>query len=290
MLFTTTFAAIGTEWQIDLYGDIAANRVDACMAAVQMRIYEFDLSYSRFRSDSLVSVMAQSAGKFDLPPDAGPMIELYNQLYDLTEGAMTPLIGQTLVEAGYDADYSFRETTLSTVPAWPEVASWDGKSLSLTQPALLDFGAAGKGYLVDLVSTVIEEYGFTAYTIDASGDLKHLGFGHEALRVGLEHPADATQVVGLAEIVGSSLCGSAGSRRRWGRWHHVINPHTLTSPEAVQAVWVVADSTILADALTTALFFVGPTRLLPQYNFEYVIIYEDMSARHSPNWPGELYS
>ncbi len=287
---TTTFEAIGTSWQIDLYDDHGDDRAEVCLAAVQERIDQFDLAYSRFRPDSLVSAMARKAGEYDLPADAGPMIELYQQLYDLTDAAMTPLIGQTLVEAGYDSSYSLRESTLTPVPAWPKVASWDGQRLALSQPALLDFGAAGKGYLVDLVSAVIEAHGFVAYTVDAGGDLKHRGAGREALRVGLEHPDDRAQVIGLAAITDASLCGSAGNRRRWGRWHHVVNPHTMSSPEAVKAVWVVAAEALMADALTTALFFVEPAQLLPSFDFEYVIIYEGMLAQASPNWPGQLYS
>ncbi|MBV6760325.1 FAD:protein FMN transferase [Rhodococcus opacus] len=51
---------------------------------------------------------------------------------------------------------------------------------------MTDVGAAGKGYLVDLVSRTLTEEGIDRFLVDASGDMRHRGA--EAVRVGLEHP------------------------------------------------------------------------------------------------------
>lgn len=290
MSATINFEAIGTTWRVDLGGDLSPDQIAVCMGAVMRRIGAFDRAYSRFRDDSTVSEMAKEAGDYDLPSDAGPMIALYNELYDLTDGAVTPMIGQTLVEAGYDASYSFQERQLSPVPAWPGVADWDGQRLKLQQPALLDFGAAGKGYLVDLVGEAIRAHGITGFTVDASGDMMHRSDDREFISVGLEHPSDPSQVIGVAELASASLCGSAANRRQWGNFHHIIDPHSLSPTREVLAVWVVAATTLLADGLSTALFFTTPERLISRYAFEYVVVASDLSVRYSPNFPGEVYS
>jgi FAD:protein FMN transferase len=284
------FEAIGTGWAIDVYEPVAQGDWAALTAAIQDRIERFDRTYSRFRADSLITRLAERAGVYEFPSDARPLFELYRELYGLTNGAMTPLIGQTLSDAGYDATYSLTPRKLTSPPAWDEVLEYRDSSLTLTQPALLDVGAAGKGYLVDLISELLEAAGLAAYWVDAGGDLRYRHPGGLPLRVGLEHPGDHTQAVGVAEIVNASLCGSATNRRVWDEYHHVINPHTLTSPQHLRAVWATAETTMLADALTTALFFVDAECLAGYYEFEYALVYADDSLVRSEGFPATFFT
>jgi thiamine biosynthesis lipoprotein len=284
--------AIGTHWEIDVFQPLGHVSPAALTKAIDERIEAFDLAYSRFRPDSLVSRMARAAGSYSLPSDAAPMMGLYRRLYDLTRGAVTPLIGQLLSDAGYDAEYSLKPGKLTPPPAWDDVMSFDPaiSKLTLTRPALLDFGAAGKGYLVDLLAAVLEDHGLTAYCVDGSGDMKHRGPAGHPLRVGLEHPGDPQQAVGVVELENFSLCGSAGNRRAWANFHHIFDPRTLASPNHLQAVWVTAATTMLADGLTTALYFSPAAELKGQFDFEYALINNDMSLEHSAGFPGEFFT
>ncbi len=288
-MFSYTFEAIGTHWQIDIYEQLALQERERLLSDIMARIHVFDVAYSRFREDSLVTTMSRAAGTYALPMDAEPMLKLYHALYTLTEGAFTPLIGQTLVEAGYDATYSLKSKELHTPPTWDEVLSWDTPNLTIKKPALLDFGAAGKGYLIDLVGEVLEDNSVHSFCIDAGGDILHRRADGELLRVGLEHPADLSQVVGVATIGNQSICGSAGNRRAWQGFHHTINPHTLTSPQHILATWTVAPSTMLADALSTCLYFIPAEKLRAHYHFEYLVLRADYSVETSSNFPAELF-
>lgn len=69
-----------------------------------------------------------------------------------------------------------------------------------------------------------------------------------------------------------------------------MNPFTLTSPRHIRAVWVVADTTFLADMLTTALFFVTPDVLLPHYAFAYAILDREGEMTFSLDFPGEFFT
>jgi len=285
-----SFSAIGTSWQIDIDQQLARYERELLFERVKRRIDIFDRAYSRFRPDSLVTEMSQKAGTFTLPPDAGPMLAVYRLMYELTDGLMTPLIGQALSDAGYDATYSLETKEMYVPPAWDDVMEWNAPTLSLRRPALLDFGAAGKGYLIDIIADVLADAGIRSFTVDAGGDMLHRDPSGKALRVGLEHPLDFQQVIGVASIANQSLCGSAGNRRAWGRFHHILNPQTLASPRDIAAIWVVAETTLLADALTTALFFVPASRLEPHVAFEYVIVRSDFSLEMSPGFPGEIFT
>ena len=285
--FSLALEAIGTAWNIRTGDHLPPSSAIRLEGAIRARIEEFDATYSRFRQDSLVTRMASAAGRYRLPDDAGPMMSVHEQLYRLTDGLMTPLVGQLLADAGYDADYSLRPGRLSPAPAWDDVMTYAGGILTLQRPVLLDFGAAGKGYLADLVAGVMQAHGCQDFVIDAGGDIVRRGGGR--LRVGLEHPANTEQAVGIAELGTGALCGSAGNRRSWAGFHHIIDPRRLESPRHIQALWVTAADGLTADALSTALFFVAPDRLA-EFDFEYAIINSDMSLQRSPGFPANFFT
>jgi thiamine biosynthesis lipoprotein len=291
-MITFTFEAIGTHWTVDIDKELSSEEEALLLRKIKGRIAEFDFAYSRFRDDSIVSQMARKAGEYRLPKDADAMIALYKKMYDITGGLVTPLIGKVLADAGYDASYSLVEKEMSRPKKWDGVLEWKDPILSVKEPALLDFGAGGKGYLVDIVSEILEENRIHSYCVDAGGDMRQRG--KDFLKVGLEHPhlpaqaGDVLMVIGTIEIKNESLCGSAGNRRKWGRFHHVISPETLSSPQDLLAVWTVAKTTLLADLLTTALFFVPPETLLEHFEFEYLIVRPDLSIERSENFNAEL--
>lgn len=282
------FEAIGTHWQIDIYQDISLEQQQALETAIRQRIAVFDKDYSRFREDSLVTAMSHNAGDYTLPEDALALFVFYKQLYDLTDGLVTPLVGNLLSDAGYDAQYSLQQKkALSAPPSWQEALAYDHPKLTITQPVLLDVGAAGKGYLIDIVALVLEAHGISAYCVDAGGDMIHRNTS--PIRVGLEDPGDTSKVIGVATLQNKSLCGSAGNRRAWGNMHHIIDPVSLQSPTTIRAVWVLAETTMLADGLTTALFFVSPEALSDVFSFEYLIVRDDYSVEQSSAFPAALF-
>ena len=58
----------------------------------------------------------------------------------------------------------------------------------------------------------------------------------------------------------------------------------------ILAVWAVADTTIVADAISTALFFVKPKDLERDFDFEYLIVKSDHTYSISPNLDCEIYT
>lgn len=278
------FEAIGTVWTVDTDESVD----DADRAAVVDVVVGFDRAWSRFRDDSLVTAMAASAGRWELPPEADALLGLYARLHDLTSGAVTPLVGRTLADLGYDAAYSLRPADeVAAVPSWSSL-DWQEPWLTTTEPLLLDVGAAGKGLLVDLVGERLQAY--EGLTVDASGDLLH--GGPDPLRVALEHPLDATVAVGVAELPsGAALCASATNRRAWGEGlHHVLDARTGRPTDDVLATWVVAPSCMLADGAATAAFFVPPTELDPALGVASARLHRDGRLETTAAFPGEMFT
>lgn len=275
-----SFDAIGTHWTISS----STNLTPAVKNSLHARIATFDETFSRFRQDSFVSRLSKESGTFALPPDALSLLQLYETLYQLTNGKVTPLIGQTLVDAGYDAAYSFSpKPTLHTPPRWEDTIAYDEATITMKQPALLDFGAAGKGYIVDIVAQLLEDAKLDSYLINAGGDIRHSG--QKSVTVGLENPTDSSEVIGAVVLQNQSLCASATSKRSWKGLHHIFDPSTQQPIKDLLATWTIADSAMVADGLATALFFVPPEALEEQFAFTCARLSSSMELSYSQDFP-----
>lgn len=279
---TWRFDAIGTRWEIETVEPLEPER----RARVEAVVAEFDATWSRFRDDSVVSRLAQSGGTVTTPADAVAMLDAYCELSAATAGAVNPLVGASLSALGYDASYSLSAGDPVAAPQdWPEVLSWDADRMSLASAALIDIGALGKGRLVDLVATAVDDVE-GALVVDAGGDMAVRG----ETRVGLEHPFDSTKAIGIATVRDQALCASATNRRAWGDGlHHVLDARTGIPVRTWAATWAFAPDAMHADAVATALFFDGGPALAERWGVEWVRMSTNGIAERSPNAPVELF-
>ncbi|VXB52919.1 FAD:protein FMN transferase [Arthrobacter sp. 9AX] len=280
------FEGIGTQWEIStpepLGGPVKARLLD--------RVERYDADWSRFRSDSRVSALTRGPGQYEFPDEAVRLGVLYRTLYGMTGGAMTPLIGASLEQLGYDARYTLKPAgSPFAAPPWDDVLEWTGSTITTTAPVVLDVGAAGKGLLVDLLADELAAEGVEAFVIDASGDL--LARGPQPTQVALEHPYNPAQAIGIVPLAGRALCASAANRRAWGDGlHHVLDGTTGQPVRTAVATWALADTAMLADALATALFFVPGDRLREEFEFSWLTVFSDGSAVHSADFEGTLFT
>ena len=297
----TSFDAIGTPWRIGVGGaqtpaaSLGSPLDDGDLAAVLARIEQFDRDWSRFRDDSLVSRIAREPGSWRLPADAAPLLDLYEQLHALTDARLSPLVGTTLERLGYDAAYRLTPSgDPLPAPRWADAIALrradDGLELDTVAPVLLDVGAAGKGYLVDLVGDLLAARGVAETLVDASGDVRVRG--GRSIRIALENPADPTKAVGVAELHDAALCASALNRRAWGAGlHHIVDAVTgRPVADGIIATWVVADTALVADGLATAMFLTDPARLSERFAFEWVRLGIDGRLEASAGFRGELFA
>lgn len=289
-----TFEATGTRWEIETPRPLDRR----LQTRLLERVEAFEMTYSRFRPDSLVSQMAAAptGGRFAFPDDAVLLFALYDQLHAVTGGAVDPLVGRDLELLGYDPAYSLTPAPDDVRAADPQARwSWaqdvvrTGATLVTRRPLVLDVGAVGKGYLVDLLAGMLGGAGVEGFVVDGSGDLRHAGAA--GLQVGLEHPFDRGLVIGVANLHDQALCASAVNRRAWGDGlHHVLDGRSGRPVQGVVATWVVADDAATADGLATALFFTGAAALAPHFTFSSVRLFQDARAEVSEAFDGELFT
>ena len=278
------FDAIGTVWEIETDAALGA----AVRSEVTRLIAGFDAEWSRFRDDSVVSRLARHGGSMAAPADAVIMLDAFADLSRATAGAVNPLIGAALEHRGYDRRYSFVDRGPQAAPGqWQRLLTWTADSLTLSEPALIDVGALGKGRLVDLVMAAVSAVTSGAVTVDAGGDLTVRG---PAQRIGLEHPYDPRRAIGVIEVTDAALCASATNRRAWGEGlHHVLDARTGVPVRTIAATWAVAPTALRADAIATALFFDGGPALAHAWGVEWVRMTTDGRVEWSPGSTAELF-
>ncbi|MBW3091162.1 FAD:protein FMN transferase [Bifidobacterium sp. 82T25] len=212
---------------------------------------------------------------------------------------------------------------------WETDVERHGTTLVTRRPVALDFGACGKGYLVDLIAGMLREH-TDAYVIDAGGDLliRTVGYasnGHmttcdvagtpathdepaaTTVTIALEDPADPSRAAGTATMSNDAFCASAPSRRHWGeaaghQLHHLLNAIDGLPVDDVAATWVAvrpdhrfptatADglATATADGLATALFITPAEQLRHHFDFQCAILNADRTAAQSPDFPGGFF-
>jgi len=143
---------------------------------------------------------------------------------------------------------------------------------------------------------VRELSGFAGFAVDAGGDL-YLGGtnpdGHP-WSVGIRHPRRDGELIDTLTVTNLAVCTSGDYERRASGdagGHHIIDPRTGRSAPAVASVTVVAPSALLADALGTAAFVLGPAegiRLLERHGVDGLIISPELERHATPGLNSEV--
>lgn len=225
MPYVTAFSkALGTGMVISADSPID----DKVRSAMESLIEDYEHVLSRFRNDSLIAAIgkAEHGGSFDFPDWCAPLFDLYDALFSATSGAIDPCVGEDLIRLGYDASLSFTVTqdapehlgALRGRAVWGRDATRHGTTLVTHEPVQLDFGACGKGYLVDLLGRMLRS---TQFVIDAGGDL--LIHAEQPISVALEDPEDSSRAIGVAHIV-MVHCAQAHPADAIGTWQSTSAP------------------------------------------------------------------
>ncbi len=78
-------------------------------------------------------------------------------------------------------------------------------------------------------------------------------YGKGIWNVGLESPFASDEIIGTISLDDLFLACSAGTKRKWGAHHHLIDPHTGASATEVVATYIEGKSGISVDSYATAL-------------------------------------
>jgi FAD:protein FMN transferase len=182
-------------------------------------------------------------------------------------GAFDPTVGYAMETRGFNREHRTGETIATALDPGGSVSYRDvrldphRKTIALLRPLILDLGAVAKGLAIDLAARELQP--FENFAIDAGGDL-YLGgcnSSGEPWSVGIRHPRRDHELIDSLRVSNRAVCTSGDYERRSATkdsGHHILDPRMGVSPDAVASVTVVAPTAMLADALATAAFVLGP--------------------------------
>ena len=184
-------------------------------------------------------------------------------------GAFDPTVGAAMQRRGFDRNYVTRERFRAAmndggVASYRDVVlDRGGRTVCLARPLVLDLGAIAKGLALDLAAEALK--GLGSYAVFAGGDLRVRGRNGEGApwRVGVRPPREADLLADTLELQDGAVCTSGDYERTAGAVHHILRPGTGDSAGDVASVTVIGPTAMLADALATAAFVLGPVEACP---------------------------
>lgn len=284
------FSALGTRWSIVVDGEIL--RDDAKQAILEY-IQSFDRQFSRFIDTSEANAFRDAdAGEYIISEEFATLLSKADELRRLTDGVYDPAVGGLLERAGYDATYSMKplpNTAEFILPKW----KISRQTLTLDGSAVFDIGGMGKGYCIDTVAGILKKFGHTFFLVDGGGDMFGTTKANSSpWRIAIEYPGRADSAAGVVELENQGLAVSDSFRRRWGKWHHLVDPRSNRPIDRVIGAAAVAPSAWDADCTTSALYF-APTSRYPAiseiYRSSYLVFQDDGTTLVSSNWQGEIF-
>ncbi|HVA92191.1 MAG TPA: FAD:protein FMN transferase, partial [Chloroflexota bacterium] len=224
----------------------------------------------RFDPDSEVMELCGTVG---IPIEVSDLLfgalSLAQEIARLSQGAFDPTVGLTLERAGFNRNYRTGEPIHTMIdsdrrPTYHDVYLDETRqTVTLRRPMVLDLGAVAKGLAIDLAAR--ELAGYAGFAVEAGGDLFVGGRNDQGApwRIGIKHPLQPTTLIDTLDIRDLAVCTSATYERRVDAGpitHHLLDPRSGGSALGVASVTVIAPTAMLADALSTAAFVLGPEK------------------------------
>lgn len=300
---TATVLAMDTVMNFTLYGGEGQDgqELQEALTEAENTLYTLDEALSAQRPGGEAAALNGANGQWTPVPQSGALLKRTLELSALTDGALDPTAYAAVQAWGFiDGDHRLlgdeELAELSAAIDYTEVeVSEDGTRAKLGEGQVLDFGATAKGCAGDVLKEQLIQAGVSSVLLDlGQSSIAAIGDKPDGSpwRIGIQDPgAENGEYLGILELTDRCM-GTSGSYQRYFeqdgvRYCHIIDPATAAPARSgLAGVTVVADSCLLCDGLSTALFVMGVEkgaefwRQHPELDFEVLFITES----------GELYA
>ncbi len=260
--------AMDTVMELTAYGD---NAQEALTAGAK-EINALDALLSAQRPESDIAKLNRAKGEtVTVSDETAQLLERALALCEDTGGALDVTIYPVMRAWGFDSkDYRVpSEDELAKLLEQVDYAAISVKGNTVTVPegVELDLGAVGKGYAGDRIVALWRDMGMESGLLCLGGNVQCLGAKPDGTdwSVGIRDPEDESAL--LATVTGRDMAVvTSGAYQRYFdeggvRYHHIMDPATgKPAHSGAASVTIVAGSGVLCDALSTALYVIGPDK------------------------------
>ena len=284
---TVTFFAMDTVMDMAVYGDPETlTEAEATVRAVE------DL-LSVTKPGSAVAALNREGAV--VSPEAAALIARVRALCERTGGTLDPTVYPVLRAWGFTTG-TYRVPGEDEIAALLPVVGYekitvDGDRVTISEGSGMDLGSVGKGYAADLLAAQLRAAGVESALLNLGGNVQAVGAkpNGEDWRVAIRDPGGEAYAATVA-VRDRAVVTSGGYERCFERdgvrYHHILDPKTgAPARSGLTSVTVICESGLLADALSTALFVMGPEAAADHWrayrDFEAVFLLENSEIRYT---------
>ena len=238
--------------------------------------------------------MAEIDGKFNCVNPESPLYKFNKARVPITDPEIAGVVGRALAisrETGGAFDitvqplvdlwgFFFASVSSRTVPSpqsvrralsftgWRRITIKNGAVFAADKNVRIDLGGIAKGYAIGEAVKVLKAAGVGSALILAGGQVQVFGSAAPGVpwKVGVRNPRKEGYIAGLGFDSETGISTSGDYERFFEvdgvRYHHILDPKTGYPARGVMSLSVVTTDPVRADALSTALFVMGPERAL----------------------------
>jgi thiamine biosynthesis lipoprotein len=265
--------SMGSTVQLSAWTDRESIAVDAFDAAF-VEFDRLDARLSVWKEGSDVLRLNASAGRqpVSVSIDTLNVLKQAVQVGDWTGGKFDVTFGVLADVWKFDHDQDGRVPTPTEIAA--RLPFVDYRSIALDEEARTAFltragvrvhlGGIGKGYAVDRAVALLRDRGLRDFMVQSGGDLYVSGRNEgRPWRLGIRDPrGPADSVFATLDLTDSTFSTSGDYERFFMngsiRYHHLLDPDRGAPARGTRSVTIVAKQAVLADALSTGVFVMGP--------------------------------
>ncbi len=256
-----TLDIMGTQARIAvLHGDIQHAQMATTAAFEELQ--RIDSLMSNFKESSEISQLNNNGFLHGMSKETINAINKANYYSALTDGAFDISI-QSLLESGATQNVNYRGIQIS------------GADVELQPGMRITLGGIGIGHAVDTCTDILKKSGIEHALVNIGGDIKAIGGKGDkvAWKVGIKNPNNRDEYLSVMDVLDNSIATSGNYEKP-----HILDPHTGKQPDGLKSVTVMTKECIDADALSTAIFVLGPKmglELARKINASCVLVTED---------------
>lgn len=264
---------MGTTYNIKVVVDKSYDST-ALHQAIDGELIAINQSMSTYIPDSELSLFNKSDGKtpIKVSKGLGKVLTEAIRLGNITQGKLDVTVGPLVNLWGFGPEYRVEKK-----PSKAEVAEAKlkiGLKYLTLQEGLLskqipdlyvDLSTVAKGYGVDVIAELLEEYDIHRYLVEIGGEMRLKGFKADGTlwHVAVEKPITAERSVHQVIVPKDNAVATAGDYRNYievdgQRYSHIVDPDTAEPIDhKLVSVTVIHPSAMTADGLSTSIMVMG---------------------------------
>lgn len=263
---------MGTLIEITIVGEDEEAANKAALQAFQ-EIRRIEHLMSPWIDSSDVTRINQSAGKegVKVSPETLKVVKKAKEISELSEGGFDITVGpltqlwRMARERGIPPSAEELKQKLDLVNFRNVMIDQEEKVFLKKRGMAIDLGGIAKGYAVDRAFELLNSLGYKNLIVNAGGDLRVGGLKlDQPWSIGIRDPRSSEKIMALVSVSDAAIATSGDYEKffiyQGKRYHHIFNPKDGLPSDGCQSVTIVCKEGMMADALATAIFVLGPEK------------------------------